>query len=382
MRDLNRLNNPYNEDKVLSACSIFGMMDTSGRRLPGEPIFRAMENMHDRGNGLGGGFAVYGIYPEHADSYALHLMFISPHGRQATEDLLDTCFDVEHSEEIPTRPTDGITNEPLVRRYFVRPKPGACDPNREDDFVVSQVLRINSEVTDSFVFSSGKNMGVFKGVGFPEQIARFFRLEEYEGYIWTAHGRFPTNSQAWWGGAHPFCLLDWTVVHNGEISSYGANRAFLETEGYRCTLFTDTEVMAYAIDLLMRRQGLGPDVFSRVVAPPLWDEIDRMQADERDLHTALRATYGGLLMNGPFAVVIANSSQMIALTDRIRLRPLTAATRGSLLYLSSEEAAIRLVSPELDEVWTPMGGVPVIGQIGSLPAPADSTRRTEAVCGV
>ena len=23
----------------------------------------------------------------------------------------------------------------------------------------------------------------------------------------------------WWGGAHPFALLDYSVVHNGEISS-------------------------------------------------------------------------------------------------------------------------------------------------------------------
>jgi len=84
-------------------------------------------------------------------------------------------------------------------------------------------------------------------------------------------------------------------------------------------------------------------------------------------------------MNGPFSIVVANHAQMIAITDRIRLRPLTVATKGEELFFSSEEAAIRLVSPELDEVWTPMGGVPVIGRIGSLPTPADSTFRSEAV---
>ncbi len=375
MRDLDHINNPYREDKVMSACSIFGMMDTSGARFSGEPVFEAMENMHDRGNGLGGGFAIYGIYPDMADHYALHLMFTSQQGRHATEKFLHQYFAVERSEEIPTRKTAGITDEPLVWRYFVQPKRSAINTDAEEDYVVEKVLQINSQIEDSFVFSSGKDMGVFKGVGFPEQIARYFRLEEYEGYIWTSHGRFPTNSQAWWGGAHPFCMLGWTVVHNGEISSYGANRAYLETEGYRCALHTDTEVMAYAIDLIMRRQKLGPEIFAKVVAPPLWTEIDRMSDDERALHKALRSVYGGLLMNGPFAVVIANTGQMIALTDRIRLRPLTAATRGSVLYLSSEEASIRLVSPDLDEVWTPMGGVPIIGKIGSLPTPANSTLR-------
>ncbi len=29
--------------------------------------------MHDRSNGLGGGFAAYGIYPEYKDFFALHM---------------------------------------------------------------------------------------------------------------------------------------------------------------------------------------------------------------------------------------------------------------------------------------------------------------------
>jgi glutamate synthase domain-containing protein 1 len=53
----------------------------------------------------------------------------------------------------------------------------------------------------------------------------------------------------WWGGAHPFNIFDWTVVHNGELSSYGINRRYLEMYGYKCTLQTDTEVLAYAFDL-------------------------------------------------------------------------------------------------------------------------------------
>lgn len=379
MRDLNRINNPYQEDKLLSACAVFGMMDVTGRRLSGDPVFRAMENMHERGNGLGAGFAVYGIYPEFEDYYALHVMLTSESGRHATEEFLHRFFKIEHSEEIPTRKTAGVANEPMLRRYFVSPLVDEAEEETEQDYVIDKVLHINSEVEDSFVFSSGKNMGVFKGVGFPEQMAEFFRLEDYQGYIWTAHSRFPTNSRSWWGGAHPFCTLDWSVVHNGEISSYGANRAFLETIGYKCTLFTDTEVMAYAIDLLMRRRGLSPEMFARIVAPPLWDEIDRMDDEARELHTALRSVYGGLLMNGPFSIIIASREQMIALTDRIRLRPLTAATKDDVLYLSSEEAAIRLVSPELDSVWTPIGGVPVIGRLGLLPSPGQSVRRLQAV---
>ncbi len=375
MKNLSLINNPYEEDKVISACSIFGMMETSGKPISGEAAFKAVANMHDRGNGLGGGFAVYGLYPDFPECYALHIMFASQQGRHYTEQFLQNEVKVENSQEVPTRKTEGITNEPMIYRYFVNPKSDRGDELSDDDYIVKLVLQINDEIEDSFVFSSGKNMGVFKGVGFPEQIAEYFRLEDYKGYTWTVHGRFPTNSQAWWGGAHPFSMLDWTVVHNGELSSYGANRAWLETVGYKCTMFTDTEVLAYAIDLIMRKQGLSPEIFAKIVAPPLWSEIDMMDNDEKQLHSALRSTYGGLLMNGPFGIVVANHEYMIALTDRIRLRPLTAAIKGTKLFFSSEEASIRLIEPELDLVWTPMGGLPVIGKIGSLPSPEDSKKR-------
>ena len=134
-------------------------------------------------------------------------------------------------------------------------------------------------------------MGVFKGVGYPEDIGRFFKLEEYEAYTWISHGRFPTNSAGWWGGAHPFSLLNWAVVHNGEISSYGKNKRYLENFGYECTLFTDTEVIAYVFDLLVRRHGLSLEMAAKVIAAPFWDEIDRMAAEDKELHTLLRATY-------------------------------------------------------------------------------------------
>jgi glutamate synthase domain-containing protein 1 len=224
-------------------------------------------------------------------------------------------------------------------------------------------MEINTSDNDSFVFSSGKNMAVLKGVGYPEEIAEYFKLEQYKAYIWTAHGRFPTNTVAWWGGAHPFSILDWTVVHNGEISSYGINRRYLEQFGYSCTMQTDTEVIAYAFDLLMRKHNLPLEIAAKVLAAPFWDEIERMPKKEQNLMRAIRQTYGSLLLNGPFAVVIAHTGEMIGLTDRIRLRPLTVGEKGDMLYLSSEESAIRLISPELDNAWSPMGGEPVIGKL-------------------
>jgi len=119
MIDLKRINNTYNDGKVIDACSIFGAMDRSGRAFSGEGVIKAIANMHDRGNGLGGGFAVYGLYPEYADQYAFHIMYLSRQGRQETEAFLKDSFNIIEQEEVPTRPASGINNPPLVWRYFV-----------------------------------------------------------------------------------------------------------------------------------------------------------------------------------------------------------------------------------------------------------------------
>ncbi|MGA9098597.1 MAG: glutamine amidotransferase family protein [Methanotrichaceae archaeon] len=360
-------------NKEICSCSIFGAMNRDGDRFTGEGVIKAITNMHVRGNGLGGGFAVYGIYPDFRNYYAFHIMFTAKShedkvcAKTELEALLGSSFDIVHDEEIPHDDSVWVKDPPLTWRYFVSPnKKGDDALVSDDDYVVAKVMWINTKLDNVYVFSSGKDMGCFKGVGYPEEIAEYFMLDKlYRGYIWTAHGRFPTNTQAWWGGAHPFGLLDQTVIHNGEISSYGTNRWYLEMYGYACTLQTDTEVITYAVDLLMRRQGLPIEVASKILAPPIWDAIDRMNDKEKKLFTTLRMVYGPLLMNGPFSIIIGQSGRMIGLTDRIRLRPLTAATRGPMFYLSSEEAPIRLISPELDEVWTPNGGEPVIGELKS-----------------
>jgi glutamate synthase domain-containing protein 1 len=363
MDNWKRVNNPYDDDKVIDACALFGMMDTSGRRFSGGDAITAISNMHERGNGLGGGFAVYGLYPQYAEHYAFHVMYLDEAAQREAESLLQDGFTIALGEPVPTRKTPGIQNPPLVWRYFLEVRTQDGQRLSHDDYVLEKVMRINTGVRDAFVFSSGKNMAVFKGVGYPEDIANYFRLEEYQGYLWTAHSRFPTNTPGWWGGAHPFSVLDWTVIHNGELSSYGINRRYLEMFGYHCTMQTDTEVIAYAVDLLMRRHKLPIEVVADILAAPLWSRIEREDEEKAAFHTTLRQVYGSLLLNGPFSVVIAHQGEMIGLTDRIRLRPLTAAIKGDLLFLSSEESAIRLVCPQLDRAWIPMGGEPIVGSL-------------------
>lgn len=359
--------NRYHQDKVYDACGLFGFIDTSGRRHSGEKAIIALNSMEERGNGLGAGFAAYGIYPEFREHYAFHVMCKTQATRTELDSYLRKHFAVVHDEPIPFKYVRGIVDPPVLWRYFLFPLSAQMVGRSEQDYIVHQVMSINSQMEGAFVFSSGKNMGIFKGVGQPEQIAEFYGIHNYQAYLWTAHTRFPTNTPGWWGGAHPFGLLDWSVVHNGEISSYGINRRYLEMHGYLCTMRTDTEVVAYAADLIMRRHGLPSEIAAAVFASPLWYEIEHMPKAEQRLYRTLRQTYGSLLLNGPFTVIIARNGEMIGLGDRIRLRPLVSGVKGDILYVSSELSAIYIVEPELEAICIPQGGQPIIGRLGQAP---------------
>ncbi len=353
-------------EKDISGCAISGIMSEAGRRFSGNLVIRSIAVMHERSNGLGGGFAAYGIYPEYAGKYAFHVMFDHPQAQETVRGYLQRSCVIAHEEAIPTRPLEAVRTRPILHRYFIEPRPELRERHydeTEEDIVVRIVMHINQSIDGAFVMSSGKNMGVFKGVGFPEDIGRFFRLDEYEAYIWLAHGRFPTNTTGWWGGAHPFGLLDWAVVHNGEVSSYGINRRYLQNFGYSCTLHTDTEVICYLFDLLMRKHGLPLEVAATALAPPFWSRIERMGPDERELARAVRVVYGGALLNGPFSVLVGHSNGFIGLNDRTKLRPMIVARKSDMLYITSEEAAIHPVCDAPDEVWHAEGGVPIVGTL-------------------
>jgi len=76
----------------------------------------------------------------------------------------------------------------------------------------------------------------------------------------------------------------------------------------------------------------------------------------------VRSVYGSALVNGPFAILLGYRDGLIGLNDRIKLRPLVAARKGDMLYIASEEAAIREITNPAD-VWMPKAGEPVIGRL-------------------
>ena len=80
----------------------------------------------------------------------------------------------------------------IVEADVIKPDPAKMEGTdySDEDFVVHAVMTVNSTVDGAFVASSGKNMGAFKGVGFPEELGHYYKLDKYEGHTWVGHNRF------------------------------------------------------------------------------------------------------------------------------------------------------------------------------------------------
>ncbi len=81
------------------------------------------------------------------------------------------------------------------------------------------------------------------------------------------------------------------------------------------------------------------------------------------------------MLNGPFAIVLGFNGGMVALNDRIKLRPLVAARKGDLVVVASEESAIRQILPDPDALWAPEGR-----RAGRRPRARAWTGRSTATC--
>ena len=82
------MNKVEGQIRIPSGCAISAVISKEGRRMTGEKIIESMKPMHDRSNGLGGGFAAYGIYPEYKDYFALHMFLDDRASRKNCEAFL------------------------------------------------------------------------------------------------------------------------------------------------------------------------------------------------------------------------------------------------------------------------------------------------------
>ena len=133
--------------------------------------------------------------------------------------------------------------------------------------------------------------------------------------------------------------------------------------GYKCNLQTDTEVITYIMDYLLRRQGLTLEEASSVIAAPFWSTIQGKDEVERQRLSYLRTVFPSLLITGPFSIVLGFDGGLMALNDRLKLRSMVVGEKDDKVFIASEEAAIRTMEPNVENIWAPAGGEPVIVKV-------------------
>ncbi|HIP96171.1 MAG TPA: glutamate synthase, partial [Anaerolineae bacterium] len=340
-------------------CGVVGLaasFPVAGRHL----IPPAMQ-MHNRGNGKGGGLAAAGLSPTQMrvspevlrSATLLQIAYLDPTARAEVEKTyLTPAFDILQGYRVPSlddyREVPGLEMEPPeVWRYFVRVKPqvlarfagenGLEDlPPRqvEDEFVYQNSFRLNQRFYASlgekraFVLCHGRDLVVFKIVGYAEQAAAYYRLEDLMAHIWIAHQRYPTKGRVWHpGGAHPFIGLNEALVHNGDFANYYAVCTYLRQRNIAPLFLTDTEVSVLLFDLWDRVYGYPLEVIVEALAPTTERDFTLLPPEKQRLYRAIQATHIHASPDGPWFFIIARSKpeerqwQLLGITDTSMLRP-------------------------------------------------------------
>ena len=68
----------FRNERVFDGCGISGFINIDGTRDKGSKVIDMLCILHDRENGLGAGFAAYGVYPNYEDYYAISRRYNRP----------------------------------------------------------------------------------------------------------------------------------------------------------------------------------------------------------------------------------------------------------------------------------------------------------------
>ena len=111
----------------------------------------------------------------------------------------------------------------------------------------------------------------------------------------------------------------------------------------------------------MRVQKLTLKEAASVIAAPFWNTIEsKKDPGEKAALQYLRTVFPSLLITGPFSIVLGFEGGLMALNDRLKLRSMVAGEKEDLVLIASEEAAIRAMEPDVENIWAHVGGEPVI----------------------
>ncbi len=362
-------------DAAEGGCGVIGL--ASDVPVAGRHMLTASRQMHNRGNGKGGGIAAAGLDPAQmkvpADvlrsHYLLQVAYLDSGARAAVErECIDGRLDVTFGYPVESledwRAVEGLdVAPPALYRYFCRVRPEALAefaernslrhlPARtvEDEFIYQNSFRLNQRFYSSlgnkraFVTSHGRDMLVAKIVGYAEQAVEYYRMEDMTAHVWIAHQRYPTKGRVWHpGGAHPFVGMNEALVHNGDFANYHRVTEYLRQRNITPLFLTDTEVSVLLFDLWDRIYGYPLEVVIEALAPTTERDFAQLPPQKQALYQAIQQTHLQGSPDGPWFFIVARSRpdegrwQLLGITDTSMLRPQVFA-----LYDSGEPDPVRI----------------------------------------
>ena len=73
---------------MMGGCGIAGCISLDGRLIAGDRIRAMLTIMEERENGLGAGYACYGLFPSRKDQYCLQFFFDDEKAKERAEDMM------------------------------------------------------------------------------------------------------------------------------------------------------------------------------------------------------------------------------------------------------------------------------------------------------
>lgn len=360
-------------------CGVIGA--ASSVPIAGRHFLAALRQMRNRGNGKGGGVAMLGLSPQYlgvsreilSEDYLIQVAYLDPGSRSAVEgEFIRSYFDIDHEASIaPVSHWKDFGLEvapPYVHRYFVKVKPSVlkdfsvkngfagappADPQDiADEFVFQNTYALNKKFYASlgdkkaFVLCHGKNLLVFKIVGYGEDAMRCYGLEQIPAHTWIGHHRYPTKGRLWHpGGAHPFIGLHEALVHNGDFSNYHSVSEYLAQHNIFPLFLTDTEVSVYLFDLWRRVYRYPMEYVIEALAPTTERDFHQLDEERRRVYREIQAAHIHGSPDGPWFFIVGLSEEggkvlnLLGITDTSMLRP-------QVFALQEGEVKIGLIASE------------------------------------
>ncbi|MCD6271690.1 MAG: glutamate synthase [Deltaproteobacteria bacterium] len=404
---LPHINAPVRKVDEEGGCGVTGFIASIPVR--GKNIYEPSVQMHNRGNGKGGGIAAVGLSAEDLGvtqdildtHYLLQIALLDPEARHDVEaSYIEPFFEVHQAAKIETiddyREIGLEVKPPDVWRYFVRVKQDVLDrfitennfdrldPRKaEDEFIYQNTYRLNQKFYASlgekraFVLSHGRNILILKIVGYAEKVTQYYCLDNFRAHGWIAHQRYPTRGRLWHpGGAHPFIGMDEALVHNGDFANYHAVSEYLKQHNIYPQFLTDTEVSVLLLDLLNRTFKYPLEYIVEAMAPTTEHDFDQLPPEKQKIYRYIQSQHIASSPDGPWFFIIARNNpyknffQLIGITDTAMLRPQVFALQDGKVQIGlicSEKQAIDATlqnlaaeddrfCPVADKYWNARGG--------------------------